>query len=89
MTEQQLQKKIIDYLQEKGYYVVKVVKANKAGVSDLLACVNGRFVSIEVKVGKNKPTPLQLHNLEEVKKAGGVSFVAYTLDDVKNFFENT
>jgi hypothetical protein len=32
-------------------------------------------VGIECKAGKNKPTPLQVKNLEQIEKAGGEAFV--------------
>lgn len=45
------------------------------GVPDLLACINGRFVGIEVKAGKNKPTALQEKHMADIRKAGGVAWV--------------
>jgi hypothetical protein len=42
----------------------------------------GRFIAIEVKHGKNKPTPAQEEFLREVKSRGGVALVAYSLNDV-------
>jgi hypothetical protein len=47
----------------------------KAGTPDILACLNGRFIGIEVKVGKNKPTALQIHALTQLDKAGGLALV--------------
>jgi len=85
MTERTIQKKIIDYLESKGYYVVKVIKANKAGVADLTVCKDGKYIAIEVKTDKNKNgvTALQKFHLDLVKKSGGVAFVATSVEDVK------
>ena len=82
MTEQELQASIIKYLQAKGGYTVKVVTATKAGVPDIIACLNGKFYGIEVKIGNNKPSALQIANLKAIDKAGGIGILAYSLDDV-------
>ena len=37
MTEQQIQSKRIKHLEEKGYYVIKLVQTNKNGIPDLIA----------------------------------------------------
>ena len=37
MTEQQIQTKLIKELEDKGYYVIKLVKTNKNGIPDLIA----------------------------------------------------
>ena len=47
----------------------------KSGVSDIVACIDGLFVAIECKAGKNKPTPLQEAYLDQVRAAGGVALV--------------
>ena len=53
------------------------------GVSDLLICLEGKFVAVELKTGKDKPTPLQAQYLDEIEKAGGRSFVCRSLEEVK------
>ena len=46
-----------------------------SGAPDMLVCYRGYFVGIECKAGKNKPTKLQLHNLEQIRKSGGIALV--------------
>lgn len=42
------------------------------GTPDLLGCVNGRFVGLELKASLvSKLTPLQEHKLSLIRKAGG------------------
>lgn len=48
----------------------------RSGVPDIIACVNGRFLAIECKAGRNKPTALQVREIESIRKAGGVAVVA-------------
>ena len=86
MTEQQLQKEIIDYLEQNGHYVIKTIRTNKAGVPDLVICTmdSGKFYAIEVKrEGKKKNvTKLQQFHLDLINKTGGKAFVADSLYDV-------
>lgn len=90
MKEQQIQKKIINYLEDEGYYVVKVVIATKAGVPDILACVNGKFIGIEVKTPNTKTniSSLQEYNLDKIHYTGGKSLVAWNVDMVKDFIND-
>ena len=83
MTEQQIQKKIITYLEKQGCYVVKVITASKAGVPDLLACCGGQFYGLEVKTPIGRPSKLQLANVAKIVTAGGVAKIARSVDDVK------
>jgi Holliday junction resolvase len=47
----------------------------KSGVPDIVACLRGRFIAIECKAGRNRPTALQEKNLDEILEAGGVALV--------------
>ena len=64
--------------------VVKVIQATESGVSDILCCANGRFIALELKADKGKPTALQLLFIDKVIKAGGIARVCYTWGDVVN-----
>lgn len=53
------------------------------GKSDIIGIMpNGRFLAVECKTGKNKPTEIQQAFLAMVKDAGGLAIVAYDLDDI-------
>lgn len=83
MSEQKLQKKIIDWLAKKDYYVVKTITCNRKGVPDILACSpSGQFVGIEVKYGANTASELQKYNLAEIEKRGGTAILAWDLETV-------
>ena len=45
------------------------------GTPDILACHKGRFIGIEAKAGKNKPTTLQIKSLRDIEAAGGLALV--------------
>lgn len=59
----------------------------KSGIPDILACVNGYFVAIEVKGPNGKPSELQLHTIKKIREAGGFAFVLYPsgFDEFKDF----
>ena len=43
----------------------------RSGVPDIICCVSGRFLAIECKAGNNKPTQLQLHEMDSIRKSSG------------------
>ena len=88
MKEQTIQKEIIKYLESIGAYVIKTIKTNRAGTPDIIACLNGRFIAIEVKRKGNKPTPLQLAKIEQIRASSGIAFIAYSKDDVVKCLED-
>lgn len=54
----------------------------RAGIPDIVACVNGFFLAIECKAGKGKTTALQDRELEDIRAAGGMALVVY--DDIED-----
>ena len=54
-----------------------------AGIPDIIACYKGRFIALEAKVGKNKPTKLQAATIDKIRQAGGTAAVVYSVEDVK------
>tara|TARA_B100001093_G_scaffold271736_1_gene259703 strand:+ start:5260 stop:5568 length:309 start_codon:yes stop_codon:yes gene_type:complete len=58
------------------YYFYPVTGGyGSSGIPDIIACLHGNFIGIECKAGTNKPTALQLSNLEKIKTAGGTALV--------------
>lgn len=93
MSESQFQKKVIKYLREKGCYVLNIPGSSQTrkGTPDLVFCApSGSFWALELKVKGNHPSELQLHAIEQVRKAGGNARVLYDYewDTFKSEFEN-
>ena len=80
--EKNYENKIKQTLKNNGAYFVKYFGCGftQVGVPDLLCCLNGRFIAIEVKADKGKPSPLQLHNIEKIRESGGIALIAYPKD---------
>ena len=51
------------------------------GGSDLIGIYKGRFLAVEVKAAKGKPTPAQVNFIEVVKRNGGIAGVARSPED--------
>ena len=76
--EKKVKTKIEAILKSEGvYYFFPATHGyGRSGVPDIVACVNGYFLAIECKAGTNKPTALQVREIEAIRKAGGVAVVA-------------
>lgn len=85
--EQDIQTSIMNYIKSIGGLPVKFNNMGiyaTAGVSDILACIKGRFVAIEVKKPGGKPSALQLNFINAINSIGGIAFWTDNLDDVKD-----
>ena len=85
--EQRIQSKIMQYLKKEGIYAFKTITLGRKGIPDIIACVNGRFVAIEVKQPGGRLTELQSWNIKQINDNHGIAFAAYSLDDVKKRIE--
>lgn len=71
MTEQQIQSKRIKELEQKGYYVIKLMKTNKNGIPDIIAIPPfSKVLFSEVKTATGKVSKLQEYRLNELKRHG-------------------
>lgn len=56
----------------------------RKGVPDILACICGVFVAIEVKAREGmEPTPIQMHELKLISKADGITCVFDGYNELK------
>ena len=53
------------------------------GSADIIACIDGRFVAVEAKCGRDKQRPEQARFEAAITKAGGVYILARSVDDVR------
>jgi Holliday junction resolvase len=82
MSETLKQREILKALEVLGCYARRVKQANKAGTHDILACCNGKFLSVEVKSARGTSSVLQRRNALQVEAAGGRAIVAKTVKEV-------
>lgn len=92
-SEKTFENKIKSFLYEKGAYFIKYwagAQFTKSGIPDILCCINGYFVGIEVKAQNGKPSQIQIFNIRKIKAAGGFAFVLHpsAFGEFKRFIEN-
>ena len=78
--EKNFENKIKKWLKDHGCWYVKYWsdgRFTQNGIPDILACVGGFLVGIEVKASNGKPSDLQLYNIRSIRKSGGYAWVVY------------
>ena len=75
--EKRVKEKVVRILKEESvYYFFPATHGyGRSGVPDIIACVNGHFFAIECKAGTNKPTALQISEIEAIRRNNGVAVV--------------
>lgn len=71
MTESQLRNKVNIALAQTKWYYQKISDRFTAGIPDYFLCINGKFLTIELKVDARNMTPLQSYTRERIENAGG------------------
>jgi hypothetical protein len=58
-------------------HIFSIQQSSLVGTPDLLLCVNGKFVALELKSFTTEAKGLQKYNLEKVEECGGIGITAY------------
>lgn len=80
--EKNFENKVKGFLKEQGCWHLKTWSngVQRSGVPDLLVCCNGKFVGVELKAPKGRPSALQLWNLRKIEESGGYRILLYPCD---------
>jgi Holliday junction resolvase len=83
--ETRIQRSIQRWLKEQGVFVFKVHGSEfmPAGLPDLVCCIRGRFVCVEVKTPTGTTSKRQAYMHRVIEEAGGVVIVATCVADVR------
>lgn len=84
MLESKIQTSIKNHLTKKGWLITKLIQTSTNGIPDLLCLKNGRAVFLEIKQPGQKPTPLQLFRIDQLRKTGFEALVATSTKDVQH-----
>lgn len=78
-AEKNFENQIKKFLKDQGCWYVKYFanRMTKSGIPDILACVNGYFVAIEVKASNGKPSELQIYHRDKIRESQGISIILY------------
>ena len=88
-TERFITKQIEDLLRMVGAWTFKVHGhlGQRPGIPDIIACLNGQLIAIEVKTPKGKLSARQASEIEAIRAAGGIAFVARSPEEVYQALE--
>ncbi len=70
MTEAAFQSKLIKTYEADGWYVVKLIQCNKAGMPDLMLLKDKEVRFVEVKAAKGKLSAVQEYRHAELRARG-------------------
>ena len=91
MSESNFRKRVLKFLKpyeiEGKLVVITVQNVAVRGISDILLCVCGRFVAVELKAKDGIPSELQTRFLQRIEYAGGHSYLLYP-DSFEHFKED-
>jgi Holliday junction resolvase len=83
--ESKLSRKIMDALRQQGVFCFKIHGSEfmAAGLPDIVACVDGRFVGLETKMPGEREdvSKIQAHRHQEIWRAGGECYVICSVDE--------
>src|SRR3990172_5951663 len=92
-------KSIITFLRLNNHYaerinnIARVVNGRyiksqtSAGIPDIIACINGKFVGLEIKVGKDKQSPAQKTQEDRIKSAKGHYLLIHSFDQFHEIYK--
>lgn len=77
--EKNYENKIKKYIEDSGGWQVKFFanQMTKSGIPDILSCVNGYFLAVEVKAQSGRPSELQKYHVAKINSAGGYAIILY------------
>lgn len=91
MNEAEITKRSVKALRKRGHFAVKIHGGphQVAGLPDISACIRGHFVGIEMKASGKEGTltEKQAKKLRDIKKAGGVTAVCTSVEQVEELAE--
>lgn len=84
--EKRIENSIKNWLETNNHWYIKVQGGSNnpsAGVPDVLACVHGQFIGIEVKTPTGTTTKIQEYQIKQINKSGGIAVVVTSLKQLR------
>ena len=89
--ERKVKNSVTNILKKNGAYYFYPVTGGygTSGVPDIVGCYKGYFFAVECKAGDGRTTALQIKNLEEIRRNGGIAIVVneQNLPEVQAFLD--
>ncbi len=88
MRERDIEMKLIRAVRRSGGLALKFVSPNVNGVPDrLLLFMGGKVAFAEVKAPGEKPRPLQVHRMKQLRELGFRVYVIDSADQIQNLLD--
>lgn len=87
MLERDIERRVCQYADKKGWLSFKFTSPANRGVPDRLLINNGRVIFIEFKQKGKKPTPLQDRIINKIRQHAGEVYVVDDLDEGKRLID--
>lgn len=89
-AEGTLQKFVISELKRRRIYYVNIFGSGRTGkgTPDILACINGQFVAMELKVRNNQMQDDQVIRRKQILANGGLHYTPRTKQEVVNILDS-
>jgi predicted RNA binding protein YcfA (HicA-like mRNA interferase family) len=84
MREAIIQKEIIKWLENEGWYVVKIIQTNKNGWPDIQIHADGITIFIEVKSENGKVSELQKYRHKQLQEKGFYIIITSSLNNLQH-----
>lgn len=87
--ETKLQGKCLNYLKANNIYCINKYGDGRSakGAPDIYACIKGKFVTFELKVGANDMQEDQKLHKIWIERSGGLHYAPYTFEEFKQIVE--
>ena len=84
--EKRIENSIKNWLETNNHWYIKVQGGSNnpsSGVPDILTCIHGRFIGIEVKTPTGNTTKIQDYQIDQINKSGGIAVVVTSLEQLR------
>jgi hypothetical protein len=82
--EKKVELAVKNYIRKEGYYCEKIHGGEyQNGISDLIACIEGRYCGFEIKAPNGHLSEIQKKKLRVVRAAGGIGEGIWSLEIVQ------
>lgn len=91
MAEKEITNAIMKYLKTvPGCFCFKEHgnEYGRAGLPDIICCINGRFVAFEVKTPSGKLCKLQETMIQRIRRAKGEAYKVTSVEEVREILQN-
>lgn len=93
--EAKVLKACIAYLEDLDCYVLRIsagvtaiegrtMAIGRAGLPDILACKNGRFIAVECKAERGRVSEAQQRQHEFIKRRNGIVIIPHSVDELRS-----